>query len=123
MKPIRYLGVAIVFCLLMSSCKLYKDPPEINTQPVESSSTDATVQTDDLLASTGPDNKWEELLTYEEYLYMSSQDRADFADSFADSGKFFEWLQAVKEIYEQERTDDELGQDGVIDMDEINPNG
>ncbi len=113
LKVMRYLALVLALCLLLPGCKQNGDPSSDDSQSSQS-------LTD---SDTASDSKWEDLLTYAEYLEMTAQDRSDFADSFEVPSEFFQWLEAVMEIYEQERKENELGQDGVIDMDKIDPNG
>lgn len=121
MKVIKYLAViAAVALIVISSMKLYNDHEARKAQHANDgyvSSTGNSSLNDDAAS------KWEELLTYAEYLEMTAAERSAFADSFEDSSEFFEWLNAVMDIYEQQQKDNEIGQDGVIDMDKINPNG
>lgn len=107
----------------MAGCMQYKEPPGINTRPVDSGANETTSSTAESGVSTEPGNEWEEILTYAEYLEMTAQERSEFADSFEDSAEFFQWLQVAKAAYEQNRMDNALGEDGIIDMDKINPNG
>lgn len=112
MKSGRILAAVLVLCLLLPGCAAQKTPvKDTFTTTTTAEPTEAT------------ENKWEQILTYAEYLEMNAQERSDFADSFEDSADFFQWLQAVKAIYEQNRKENEIGQDGNIDMDQINPNG
>lgn len=121
MKVIKYLAVIAAAALIVAACyKIYQD----RTAAYIPSGTDGYVtSTGNSSTSEEPDSKWEELLTYAEYLEMTAAERSAFADSFEDSSEFFEWLNAVMDIYEQQQKDNEIGQDGVIDMDKINPNG
>lgn len=114
MKFKNFLTATFALCILLSGCTAGELPAE-STQPA----TNVTAVTE----PTEPIGQWEQLLTYAEYLEMNTQERSKFADSFEDSADFFRWLQAVKAIYEQERKDNELGQNGIIDMEEVNPNG
>lgn len=119
MKLKRILAAILALMLLLSGCAGGKgENPTVDTgNPFETSST-APTETKEAI-----DSKWEELLTYEAYLEMSYQERSDFQESFSDTGEFFQWMENVKAIYEENRKENELGQDGNIDMDKINPEG
>lgn len=119
MKCVVIVAAALLLLLLVyNACK---DIADRNEQYAQLSTGGYTSPTEESLDSTESDSRWEELLTYAEYLEMTAQERSDFAASFEDPSEFFQWLKAVKEIYEQERKENELGQDGVIDMDKIDP--
>lgn len=121
LKIIKYVAViAAVILVVAAGFKIYKDRTAFNSQYDDDT---AITTTGDSQTNSSPDRDWEKLLSYAEYLEMTAQERSDFADSFEDSAEFFQWLDAVMEIYEQEQKEDEIGQDGVIDMDKINPNG
>lgn len=115
MKLRRILVAVLALCLLLPGCATQDEPVKDTWSGIL-----ATTTTTEPTQLTSP---WEELLTYSEYLEMSAQERSDFENSFADSGEFFQWLKAVKEIYELERKENELGHSGNIDMGEINPGG
>lgn len=58
---------------------------------------------------------WEELLTYAEYLEKSKEEQDAFYASFEDPMEFFEWFDAVKAIYDEERKENEFD-GGAIDI-------
>lgn len=121
MKGIKYLAVIAALALIVvSGIKLYNDRAAREAQHANGGYVSSTGNSS---LNQEPDSKWEQLLTYAEYLEMTAEERSAFADSFEDSSEFFEWLNAVMDIYEQQQKDNEIGQDGVIDMDKINPNG
>ncbi len=104
---------------LISCYKVYKDHTVTgSSSPNEGFSTVTSSAPDNAV----PDSKWEELLSYAEYLQMTAQERYDFKKSFEDPADFSLWLDAVMELYEQAQKENEIGQDGVIDMDKIDPN-
>ena len=105
------LALALCLCLLLCGCgpKVYvDDPPYTGTFP-----------------TTGhegkTDEQWNEIMSYADYLALPAAERGAFVDSFENQDDFKAWLKAVQRIYEKEQQSDKVGEDGVIDMDKINP--
>ena len=111
MKAKKYLVLTLCLCLLLCGCgpTVYEDDPPY---------TGTFASTPD---SGKTDSEWNELLSYAAYLALPASERSAFADSFDDPEDFSAWLKAVKRIYDAAQEDNKIGEDGVIDMGDINP--
>ena len=76
---------------------------------------DAQDETTNQSAQGNQEKDWEEILTYAEYLEMSKEEQDDFYASFEDPAEFFKWFDAVKEIYDQYREENQFD-GGSIDI-------
>ena len=115
---------AILLCvLLLAGCTPAGDRyATMNTRPDYTepnwyASSEATQESESVQA-TSP---WEDILTYAEYLEMSSQERDVFYKSFESVDDFFTWLRETKAVYDARREENQLGQGGSIDMGDIDP--
>lgn len=107
MKMRTFLALAAVLCLLLCGC----------TQGAESGGSETSGSGKDNISA----DRWENLLSYEEYLEKTAAERSAFAESFEDPADFKAWLKAAKETYESQQQDEGIGNDGVIDMEKIDP--
>lgn len=62
-------------------------------------------------------DKW--AVTYEEYNAMSDAEQEAFYYSFDSADDYFEWYNAAKKTYEDNRNDIVIGGDGSIDLGDI----
>ncbi len=62
---------------------------------------------------------WEKILTYKQYLEMTTEERNAFYDSFEDPDEFYAWFDEVQAMYEQRRIENQLGNGGSINMDDL----
>lgn len=111
MKIVKSMALVLVLCVFLCGCgpTVYEDDPPYTGTFAGTSDTEKT------------DSEWNELLSYAEYLALPAAERSAFVDSFEDPSDFSAWLKAVKRIYDAEQKGNEIGQDGVIDMEDINP--
>ena len=57
--------------------------------------------------------------TYEDYNAMSAEEQQAFYLSFSDPQDFFNWYNAAKEEHDKNSGDIVLGEDGVIDLEDL----
>lgn len=88
-----------------------QNPENETTAPVSGGENDQ--QTNDNQASV--DGK----LTYEAYNAMSAEEQQAFYLSFADPQDFFDWYNAAKEDHEKNNGNIIIGEDGVIDLEDL----
>ncbi len=122
MKSTKRIVAFLAVCMLiLPGCT-----PEVNnTWPdkFETTTTDALVETTTTDAPVETTSNWEQILTYSEYLAMSKEEQDDFYASFETPQEFFQWFDAVKAIYDEERKENDFDGSGVIDIGGASGNG
>ncbi len=105
MRNVKWIAWLLALCMLvLVGCASAQEEP--------AGSDDQAVQGDQNDNGT---KDWEEILTYAEYLKMTKQEQDDFYASFEDPMEFFQWFNAVKAIYDEERKENEFD-GGSIDI-------
>ena len=108
-KTLILCMAALIVFTLLAGCNNTKVPDE----PFPTFTNGPTDPTYDTV-------RWESILTYKEYLDMTTQERVDFSNSFENAADFHTWYAAVKAAYDAEREENQLGINGSLDMNDIN---
>ena len=116
MRNTKWLAAFLALCLLILPGCASEEPEVIDTWPgrFETTTTDAPTETT---------SEWEKILTYSEYLEMTKEEQDAFYASFEDPKEFFQWFDAVKAIYDEERKENDFDGSGVIDIGDASGNG
>lgn len=109
MRNTKWIVILLALSLLILPGCAAEEPEVIDTWPGRFETT-ATAE------PAGTESPWEEILTYAEYLEMSKEEQDAFYASFEDPKEFFQWFDAVKAIYDEERKENNFNGDDVLDL-------